>query len=44
MGNATAKRVLKWEGAALLFDTLVDGTAEQDRYTLMDRWRLVKEG
>jgi len=35
---------LKWEGAALLFDTLVDGGTEQDRYTLMDRWKLIKEG
>jgi hypothetical protein len=43
MGNATAKSVLKWEGAAFLFDTLADGAAEQDRYTLMDRWRLVKD-
>lgn len=44
MGSVTAKSVLKWEGAALLFDTLVDGAAERDRYTLMDRWKLVKEG
>ena len=44
VGSATAKSVLKWEGAALLFDTLVDGDTEQDRYTLMDRWKLTKEG
>jgi hypothetical protein len=44
MGNGTGKSILKWEGAALLFDTLVDGNAEQDRFTLMDRWKLVKEG
>jgi len=44
IGTATAKSILKWEGAALLFDTLVDGGTEQDRYTLMDRWKLIKEG
>lgn len=44
MGSGTGKSILKWEGAALLFDTLVDGDAEQDRFTLMDRWKLVKEG
>lgn len=44
IGNATAKSILKWEGAALLFDTLVDGEVEQDRYTLMDRWKLTNEG
>jgi hypothetical protein len=44
IGNGTGKSILKWEGAALLFDTLVDGDAEQDRFTLMDRWKLVKDG
>src|SRR6185312_1606053 len=44
IGTATGKSILKWEGAALLFDTLVDGGTEQDRYTLMDRWKLTKEG
>jgi hypothetical protein len=44
IGNATGKSILKWEGAALLFDTLVDGDTEQDRFTLMDRWKLVKQG
>jgi hypothetical protein len=44
IGNGTGKSILKWEGAALLFDTLVDGDAEQDRFTLMERWKLVKDG
>lgn len=44
IGNATGKSILKWEGAALLFDTLVDGDTDQDRYTSMDRWKLVKDG
>jgi hypothetical protein len=44
IGSGTGKSILKWEGAALLFDTLVEGEAEQDRYTLMDRWKLVKDG
>jgi hypothetical protein len=44
IGNGTGKSILKWEGAALLFDTLVDGDTEQDRFTLMERWKLVKEG
>jgi hypothetical protein len=35
---------LNREGAALSFDTLVDGGTEQDRYTLMDRWKLTREG
>jgi hypothetical protein len=44
LGTATAKHVLNREGAALSFDTLVDGGTEQDRYTLMDRWKLTREG
>jgi hypothetical protein len=44
VGPVTAKSILKWEGAALLFDTLVDGPAEQDRYTVMDRWQLTRAG
>ena len=44
IGAATGKSILKWEGAALLFDTLVDGDAEQDRFTLMDRWKLNRDG
>ena len=44
IGNGTGKSILKWEGAALLFDTLVDGEAEEDHFTLMDRWKLVKDG
>ncbi len=44
IGTGTGKSILKWEGAALLFDTLVDGEAEQERFTLMDRWKLVQDG
>ena len=44
IGNGTGKSILKWEGAALLFDTLVDGESEQDRFTLMDRWKLNTDG
>jgi hypothetical protein len=44
IGRGTGKTICKWEGASLLFDTLVDGDTEENRYTLMDRWKLVKEG
>src|SRR6185312_10840934 len=44
VGATTAKSILKWEGAALLFDTLVNGASEQDCYTVMDRWQLTKGG
>lgn len=44
IGKGTGKSILKWEGAALLFSTLVDGDADEDRFTLMDRWKLAKEG
>ncbi|HYB52731.1 MAG TPA: hypothetical protein VEG84_02585 [Thermoanaerobaculia bacterium] len=37
MGGYDYNSVVKWEGAALLVNTLVSGTS---RYTLMDRWQL----
>lgn len=43
-GKRHFHKCLEMEGAALPFDTLVDGAAERDRYTLMDHWKLVKEG
>ena len=36
VGDATHASVVKWEGAALLINTLVRGAQE---YTVMDRWR-----
>lgn len=44
VGKSTGKSILKWQGAALLFDTLVDGETEQERFTLMDRWKLNRDG
>lgn len=38
----TAKTILKWEGAALLINTIVSGKAKN--YTLMDRWKLSRDG
>jgi len=37
MGDETRNSVAKWEGAALLINTLVSG---RDNYTVMDRWTL----
>lgn len=37
VGRETRNSVLKWEGAALLINTLVSGP---QNYTIMDRWRL----
>jgi type IV secretion system protein VirB10 len=37
LGKDTHNSVVKWEGAALLINTLVSGS---DNYTLMDRWKL----
>ena len=37
VGDATHSSAVKWEGAALLINTLVRGAQE---YTVMDRWRL----
>lgn len=35
--------LLKWEGEALLLNTVVDGT-QGASYTQMDRWRLSRDG
>jgi type IV secretion system protein VirB10 len=37
----TKSTITKWEGSALLFNTLVSGA---DNYTLMDRWRVSRDG
>ena len=37
VGRETRNSVLKWEGAALLINTLVSGA---QNYTIMERWRL----
>ena len=37
VGGETRNSVLKWEGAALLINTLVSGS---QNYTIMERWRL----
>lgn len=37
----TMSTVTKWEGSALLFNTLVSGS---DNYTQMDRWRVSRDG
>jgi type IV secretion system protein VirB10 len=37
IGDTTRSSAVKWEGAALLINTLVSGPSE---YTVMDRWRL----
>jgi hypothetical protein len=40
LGEETRKSVTKWEGAALLINTLVSGPRN---YTVMDRWRLSRD-
>src|SRR5450759_1087538 len=37
IGDTTRSSAVKWEGAALLINTLVSGPSD---YTVMDRWRL----
>ncbi len=41
VNGATQSSVVKWEGAALLVNTLVSGARD---YTLMDRWQLSEGG
>lgn len=41
-GDTELKSILKWEGSALLFDTIV--TAPSGSYTLMDRWKVSRDG
>jgi hypothetical protein len=40
MGDTTYSSAVKWEGAALLINTLVSGPRE---YTVMDRWKLSRD-
>ena len=40
VGGERRNSVVKWEGAALLINTLVSG---RENYTIMDRWRLSDE-
>jgi type IV secretion system protein VirB10 len=40
-GDSTESSVVKWEGAALLVNTLVSGPRD---YTVMDRWALTNSG
>ena len=41
LGNASGKSIAKWEGSALLINTLVSGPRS---YTQMDRWKLSRDG
>ena len=41
LGDASGKSIAKWEGSALLINTLVSGPRT---YTQMDRWRLSRDG
>lgn len=41
-GDTELKSILKWEGSALLFDTIVN--TPSGSYTLMDRWKLSRDG
>jgi hypothetical protein len=40
VGDETRNAVAKWEGSALLINTLISGARE---YTLMDRWQLSRD-
>jgi type IV secretion system protein VirB10 len=40
-GGVRRSTIVKWEGSALLFNTLVTGAAN---YTVMDRWKLSGDG
>jgi len=41
LGGESRNSVVKWEGAALLVNTLVEGVRS---YTIMDRWTLSRDG
>jgi len=41
LGDASGKSIAKWEGSALLINTLVSGPRS---YTQMDRWKLSRDG
>ncbi len=40
--QSTAKSVVKWEGAALLINTIMSDKSKS--YTQMDRWKLSRDG
>lgn len=42
VGDATHSSMAKWEGAALLINTIV--SRSDGNHTLMDRWRLSRDG
>lgn len=42
VGDATAKSIAKWEGSALMINTIV--SSPQRSYTQMDRWKLSRDG
>ena len=42
IGVATGKSIAKWEGAALMINTIV--SSPQRNYTQMDRWKLSRDG
>lgn len=42
VGDLVTSSILKWEGAALLFNTIVNAPSRS--YTQMDRWRLSRDG
>lgn len=42
IGDATGKSIAKWEGSALMVNTLV--SSPQRSYTQMDRWKLSRDG
>src|SRR5687768_7363894 len=42
LGEATGKSMAKWEGSALLINTIVNSPPRS--YTQMDRWKLSRDG
>jgi hypothetical protein len=41
IGEATGKSIAKWEGSALMINTIVNGP--QRSYTQMDRWKMSRD-
>lgn len=42
IGDATGKSIAKWEGSALMINTIV--SSPQRSFTRMDRWKLSRDG
>lgn len=42
IGDASGKSIAKWEGAALMINTIV--SSPRQSYTQMDRWKLSRDG